>query len=196
MSYKLRNSIALGILLFLIVGIGTYIRAYNLPKKAKQIEKQIQEIDEELQNTPNLVNQFNDLSALLTDTQKRWENRNKDIPPADVTSQSYAYFSRLIDLAVIRVVVPYIYASVALVKVVYDRRLPASTFRLFKWVAIIAVVYCLWTVLGGDPPTVVNALVVLLVSVPLYPYFIRSMEAAAKRKQALRSVPGRPSAML
>jgi hypothetical protein len=45
------------------------------------------------------VNQFNDLSALLTDTQKRWENRNKDIPPMDITSQSYAYFSRLIDLS-------------------------------------------------------------------------------------------------
>jgi arginine:agmatine antiporter len=98
-------------------------------------------------------------------------------------------FSRIIDLAVILVVVPYIYASVALVKVVYDRRLPASTFRLFKWIAIIAVVYCLWTVLGGDPPTVVNALVVLLVSVPLYPYFIRSMEAAARRKRALRAGP-------
>jgi hypothetical protein len=56
-------------------------------------------IDEELQNTPNLVNEFNDLSAVLNDTQKRWENRNKDIPPVDVTSQSYAYFSRLIDLS-------------------------------------------------------------------------------------------------
>jgi len=73
--------------------------AFNLPKKAKQIEKQIAEIDEELQNTPNLVNQFNDLSAILTDTQKRWENRNKDIPPVDITSQSYAYFSRLIELS-------------------------------------------------------------------------------------------------
>jgi hypothetical protein len=30
---------------------------------------------------------------------KRWENRNKDIPPVDVTSQTYAYFSRLIDLS-------------------------------------------------------------------------------------------------
>lgn len=99
MSYKIRNSIAIGILLFLIVGIGTYIRAFNLPKKAKQIELKIKQIDEELQNTPNLVNQFNDLSAILTDTQKRWENRNKDIPPVDVTSQSYAYFSRLIDLS-------------------------------------------------------------------------------------------------
>jgi hypothetical protein len=31
---------------------------------------------------------------------------------------------------------------------------------------------------------VVNAMVALLLSVPLYPFFIRSMEAAAKRKAA------------
>jgi hypothetical protein len=98
-SYKLRNSIALGILLFLILAVGTYIRAFHLPKKVKALETEIQKIDEELQNTPNLVNQFNDLSAVLTDTQKRWESRNKDIPPADISSQSYAYFSRLIDLS-------------------------------------------------------------------------------------------------
>jgi hypothetical protein len=98
-SYKLRNSIALGILLFLIVSVGTYIRAFNQPRKAKTIETEIKKIDEELQNTPNLVNEFNDLSAVLTDTQKRWEGRNKDIPPVDITSQSYAYFSHLIDLS-------------------------------------------------------------------------------------------------
>jgi len=98
-SYKLRNSIALGILLFLILAVGTYIRAFNLPKKITALEKEIQKIDEELQNTPNLVNQFNDLSAVLTDTQKRWEGRNKDIPPVDITAQSYAYFSHLIDLS-------------------------------------------------------------------------------------------------
>jgi hypothetical protein len=98
-SYKLRNSIALGILLFLILAVGTYIRAFHLPKKVKALEAQVQKIDEELQNTPNLVNQFNDLSAILSDTQKRWESRNKDIPPADISSQSYAYFSRLIDLS-------------------------------------------------------------------------------------------------
>jgi hypothetical protein len=98
-SYKLRNSIALGILLFMILAVGTYIRAFNLPKRVKVMEKEIAKIDEELQNTPNLINQFNDLSATLTDTQKRWAARNKDIPPVDVTSQSYAYFSRLIDLS-------------------------------------------------------------------------------------------------
>jgi hypothetical protein len=98
-SYKLRNSMILGILLLLIIGVGTYIRAFNLPRKAKQIERELKKIDDELQNTPNLVNEFNDLSATLNDTQKRWENRNKDIPPVDITSQSYAYFSRLIDLS-------------------------------------------------------------------------------------------------
>ena len=99
MSYKIRNSIVLAVLLFLILAVGTYIRAFNLPKKQKAIEVQIKTIEDELQNTPNLYNQFNDLSALLTDTQKRWEHRNKDIPPVDQTAQSYAYFSRLIDLS-------------------------------------------------------------------------------------------------
>ena len=91
-------------------------------------------------------------------------------------------FSRIIDLAVILIVVPYIYASVAVVKVVHDHGLPRRTFVTYKWIAIGAVAYCLATVLGGDPGTVVNAMVALLLSVPFYPFFIRSMEAAARLK--------------
>jgi hypothetical protein len=97
-SYTLRNSIVLGALLLIVLGIGTYIRVFNLPAQEASIDKEIKRIDEELQNTPNLVNQFNDLSTTLAETEKRWENRNKDIPPVDVTAQTYAYFSRLIDL--------------------------------------------------------------------------------------------------
>ncbi|HEY7615043.1 MAG TPA: amino acid permease [Gemmatimonadales bacterium] len=93
-------------------------------------------------------------------------------------------FSVIIDLAVILAVIPYIYASVAVVKVTFDHGVPRATFRLYKYVAIGAVVYCLWTVVGGDPDTVVKAMVALLISVPLYPFFLRSMEAAAQRKRA------------
>ena len=89
-------------------------------------------------------------------------------------------FSRIIDLAVILVVVPYIYASVAVVKVCFDHKVPAKTFQLYKWIAIAAVLYCLATILGGDPRTVVRAMVALLLSVPLYPFFIRSMEEAKR----------------
>jgi len=106
-------------------------------------------------------------------------------------------FSRIIDLAVILAVMPYIYASVAVVKVIYDHGLPRRTFQTYKWIAIAAVVYCLWTVLGGDPPTVVNALVALLVSVPLYPFFLRPMAEAAERKRASRPArePFQPNAL-
>lgn len=94
-------------------------------------------------------------------------------------------FSHIVDLAVILIIVPYVYSAVAVVKVVHDQRLPRTTFRLYEWIALIAVAYCLWAVIGGDPQTVVHALVALLVSVPLYPFFIRSMEAARPRAAAL-----------
>jgi arginine:agmatine antiporter len=93
-------------------------------------------------------------------------------------------FNQIVDLAVILIIVPYVYSAVAVVKVVYDNGLPRSTFLLYKWIALTAVVYCLWAVIGGDPDTVVRALVALLISVPLYPFFIRSMDAAAKRNAA------------
>ena len=91
-------------------------------------------------------------------------------------------FNNLVNLAVILIIVPYIYSAVAVVKVVHDHELPAKTLQTYKWIGIFAVVYCLWVILGGDPKTVVHAMVALLISVPLYPFFIRSMEAAAKRK--------------
>jgi len=109
-------------------------------------------------------------------------------------------FNRIVDLAVILIIVPYVYAAVAMVKVVHDHHLPRGTFQLYKWIALAAVVYCLWAIIGGDPDTVVHAMVALLISVPLYPFFIRSMEAAKKRKElphAARAVPastGSPTA--
>ena len=91
-------------------------------------------------------------------------------------------FSRIVDLAVILIIVPYVYSAVAVVKVIYDKKLPRKTFQLYKWIALTAVVYCLWAVIGGDPDTVVHAMVALLISVPLYPFFIRSMAAAASTR--------------
>jgi arginine:agmatine antiporter len=102
-------------------------------------------------------------------------------------------FGRIVNLAVILIIVPYVYSAVALVKVVHDHGLPRRTFLLYKWIALVAVAYCLWAVIGGDPETVVHAMVALLISVPLYPFFIRSMEAATSRNE-IRSAPPTPTA--
>lgn len=96
-------------------------------------------------------------------------------------------FNHIVNLAVILIIVPYTYSAVAVVKVIHDRNLPSRTFRTYKWIAVAAVAYCLWAVIGGDPVTVVHAMVALLISVPLYPFFIRSMEVAAQRKRSQRA---------
>jgi arginine:agmatine antiporter len=101
-------------------------------------------------------------------------------------------FNSIVNLAVILIIVPYIYSAVAIAKVMVDQRVPAGTFRTYKWLAIAAVIYCLWAILGGDPVTVVHAMVALLASVPLYPFFIRSMEAAKRRKEGLEPEAARP----
>jgi hypothetical protein len=96
-TYILRNTIVLAVLLVLILVIGFYFRSGVLPKKIDKIEKEIKTIDVELQNTPDLINQYNTLSQQLIMTKQRWETRNKDIPPMDVTGQTYDYLNRTID---------------------------------------------------------------------------------------------------
>ena len=91
-------------------------------------------------------------------------------------------FNHIVDLAVILIIIPYIYSAVAVLKVLHDHGVPHGQFRNFKLIALLAVTYCLWVVLGGDPPTVVHAMIGLLISVPLYPFFIRSMLEAKQRK--------------
>lgn len=92
-------------------------------------------------------------------------------------------FNHIVNLAVLLVIVPYIYSAVAVVKVIYDLKLPRATFVRYKFLALVAVIYCLWVILGGEPITVVHAMVALLISVPLYPFFIRSMDRARTQVQ-------------
>jgi len=100
-------------------------------------------------------------------------------------------FNQLIDLAVILAVVPYVYAAVAMVKVVFDHE-GGKGVRKYMWITFAAVLYCIGAVVGGAPKTVVAAFVALLASVPLYPFFFRSMERAAQRKREhAPAVPGR-----
>jgi arginine:agmatine antiporter len=94
-------------------------------------------------------------------------------------------FNRIVDLAVILIIVPYVYASVATLKVLHDHGASHRTFVTYKIIALVGVAYCLFAVVGGDPKTVVHALVALLISVPLYPFFMRSMAQARDRKLAI-----------
>ncbi len=99
MSYQLRNSIVLGVLLVFILIVGGYVHWIRLPGQIEVVDAKIKEVNTELQNTPDLIGQFNVTQANVANMQVRWQNRSKDIPPADQTAQTYAYLNRIIDLS-------------------------------------------------------------------------------------------------
>jgi len=97
MSYTLRNTIALGVILAIIFGFGGYFALIRYPNRLHAVEESIKKIDIELQNTPVLLNQVNMLTAQVETTKRQWATRVKDIPPGDITSDTYDYLIRTID---------------------------------------------------------------------------------------------------
>ena len=91
-------------------------------------------------------------------------------------------FNRAVDLAVILIIVPYIYSVIALINLLAIQKVSPATTLSFRLLALAAVFYCLWAVVGGDQHTVVNAFVALLLSVPLYLFVTRRTQPDILRK--------------
>jgi len=99
LSYIIRNSVALGVVLVIILAVGVFVTTFQLPKKSKALEIEIKKIEVDIQNTPDLANQYNVAVAQLEDSKRRWETRNKDVPSKDITGETYGYFNRIIDIS-------------------------------------------------------------------------------------------------
>jgi arginine:agmatine antiporter len=91
-------------------------------------------------------------------------------------------FTRAVDLAVILIIVPYIYSVVALLNLLAIHHTPKKALVTYQVISLVALVYCLWAMIGGDEHTIVNAFVALLVSVPLYLFVTRRTQPAILRK--------------
>ena len=82
------------------------------------------------------------------------------------------------------IIVPYVYSAIALINLLAIHRGAStlSALHVYRVMALLALVYCLWAVLGGDQRTVVNAFVALLLSVPLYLFVTRRTQPAILRQ--------------
>lgn len=99
MSFKLRNTIVLAVVFAVITLGGLFYWLYMQPKQLKAATGEIVRIERELVDFPQTVSQVEDLTYRLADTRRKYESRSKEIPPFDITSQTYAYMSRGIDQA-------------------------------------------------------------------------------------------------
>ena len=91
-------------------------------------------------------------------------------------------FNRAVDLAVILIIVPYVYSVIALINLLAIQRVAPKIFHIYMGISLTALVYCLWAVIGGDEHTVVNAFVALMISVPLYLFVTRRTQPAMLRQ--------------
>jgi arginine:agmatine antiporter len=98
-------------------------------------------------------------------------------------------FDAIINLAVILVVLPYLYSAVAVWQVCYQQKVPARTMRAFIVIGLLAATYaCGRSTARMRRPR--GAMILMLLTVPIFPFFIRSMRAAAERKAAQAAIPG------
>jgi arginine:agmatine antiporter len=101
---------------------------------------------------------------------------------ATVSPTIAGQFNRAVDLAVILIIVPYIYSAIALVNLLAIHHDRSKSVSLYRFAALAAVFYCLWAMTGGDAHTVMNAFVALLLSVPLYLFVTRRTQPAILRQ--------------
>lgn len=97
MSYKIRNSIALGVILLLVVGIGGYFSFIYQPGKIKKYRAEAKKIEIKLQDNTIQTSAITGMQDKLRGTVHRWNNRTKEIGEFDISSQTYGYLSDIID---------------------------------------------------------------------------------------------------
>ncbi len=99
MSYMIRNTIVLGVTLLVILAVGIYFTMVALPKKMAASGAEIKRIEDLLQNKPNLANEYNSRIAFRDSMKVRWESRDKEFPPKDISGETYGYFNYIISLS-------------------------------------------------------------------------------------------------
>jgi len=97
MSFKIRNTIVLGVFFFLISAGGFVYWYFIQPKQLNSAQSTIRDLERQLQELPALIEQVKSLTVEYFDVRRKYDSRSKEIPETDITSQTYAYMSRGID---------------------------------------------------------------------------------------------------
>ncbi len=97
MSFKIRNSIVLGVVWFIITAAGLGYWLWWQPRQLKATRAKIVEISKKLDDLPALTDEVQRLTVSYQDVKRRYDSRSKEVPQLDVSSQTYAYLSKALD---------------------------------------------------------------------------------------------------
>jgi hypothetical protein len=98
-TYKIRNTLVLGIIWFIIAASGVVYYWIIQPKQIKKIKKEITIINKQLEDLPGLTDEVQRLTIQFQDVKRRYDSRSKEIPQLDISSQTYEYMSNGVEEA-------------------------------------------------------------------------------------------------
>jgi len=98
-TFKLRNTLILGVLWLIFTIAGLFWWAFWQPRQIKKINKETLAVNKELEDLPGLTDEVQRLTSQYQDVKRRYDSRSKEIPQYDISSQTYGYMSRGIDEA-------------------------------------------------------------------------------------------------
>lgn len=99
MTFKVKNTIYLAIVLGVIVLLGSAVYYFWQPRQLRALQKKQKQIERQLQDLPVLIEEVQRLTQEYQDVKRRYDSRSKEIPPFDVSSQTYEYMSKGIEEA-------------------------------------------------------------------------------------------------
>lgn len=97
MSFKIRNSIALGVIVLLVSIVGGYVTFFYQPGQIEKNTKEIKKISAQLQDNTLQISSIADLRVKLRETTHRWNNRIKEISESDVSAETFGYLSDIVN---------------------------------------------------------------------------------------------------
>jgi hypothetical protein len=80
----------------LVIIIGGYISFFVQPGKIKNYQKESKKLTTQLQDNSEQLNAIAQMQNKLRETVHRWNNRTKEIPEFDISSNTYVYLSDVI----------------------------------------------------------------------------------------------------
>lgn len=99
MSYALRNSILLGFLLCLVMGIGFYWVGIRQVRKVEELRVRQRELKGKLENVSAMLAIYDTTLAQLNHMKSRWQDRKWFIPNLDTPDRTLSYLEELLWLA-------------------------------------------------------------------------------------------------
>ncbi len=97
MTFKIKNTIYLAIVLVVFIIIGSAIYYFWQPRQLNALQKKQKQIETKLQDLPILIEEVQSLTEQFQDVKRRYDSRSKEIPLNDLSSQTYEYMSKGIE---------------------------------------------------------------------------------------------------